>query len=70
MEYSKGDIVKGVDIYDNRVEGKIDGIVKSFGTAVVRIQGRCYGTIVDLTNGSVIKVKGVSEDNNNKQRIF
>lgn len=57
MGYSKGDMISGVDIYNKPVEGCIDGIVPSFGTAVVKIKGQCYGTIVDLTNNSVSKIE-------------
>lgn len=57
MIFSKNNVVKGMDIYDKPVEGKIDGFVGSFGLATIRIDGCCYGTTVNLTNGSINKIE-------------
>lgn len=57
ITFKKDDKIEGIDIYDNPInKAVINGFVSSLGYATVKIEGVCYGTIVDLTNNSVRKI--------------
>ncbi|NRU52439.1 hypothetical protein [Clostridium beijerinckii] len=56
ITFKKDDNIEAIDIYGEPIKGTIDGFIGSINYAIVKIEGLCCGTTVDLTNNSVRKI--------------